>query len=38
MIEAVHRYEDTVNQVLGGGITPFFGTPITQEDHVVRAY
>ena len=37
MIEAVHRYEDTVNQVMGDGIMALFGAPITHEDHAVRA-
>jgi class 3 adenylate cyclase/tetratricopeptide (TPR) repeat protein len=37
MIEAVHRYEGTVNQVMGDGIMALFGAPIAQEDHAVRA-
>jgi class 3 adenylate cyclase len=37
MIEAVHRYEGTVNQVMGDGIMAFFGAPIAHEDHAVRA-
>jgi class 3 adenylate cyclase/tetratricopeptide (TPR) repeat protein len=37
MIEAVHRYEGTVNQVMGDGIMALFGAPIAHEDHVVRA-
>jgi class 3 adenylate cyclase/tetratricopeptide (TPR) repeat protein len=37
MMEAVHRYEGTVNQVLGDGIMALFGAPIAHEDHVVRA-
>jgi tetratricopeptide (TPR) repeat protein len=37
MIEAVHRYEGTVNQVMGDGIMALFGAPITHEDHAVRA-
>src|SRR6266446_5077787 len=37
MIEAVHRYEDTVNQVMGDGIMALFDAPITHEDHAVRA-
>jgi class 3 adenylate cyclase len=36
IIEAVHRYEDTVNQDIGDGILALFGAPITQEDHAVR--
>ena len=37
MMEAVHRYEGTVNQVLGDGIMALFGAPIALEDHAVRA-
>jgi class 3 adenylate cyclase len=37
MIEAVHRYEGTVNQVMGDGIMVLFGAPIAHEDHAVRA-
>jgi class 3 adenylate cyclase len=37
MMEAVHRYEDTVNQVLGDGIMALFGAPLAHEDHAVRA-
>jgi hypothetical protein len=37
MIEAVHYYEGTVNQVLGDGIMALFGAPIAHEDHAVRA-
>lgn len=37
MIEAVHRYEGTVNQVLGDGFMAIFGAPIAHEDHAVRA-
>jgi class 3 adenylate cyclase/tetratricopeptide (TPR) repeat protein len=37
MMEAVHRYEGTVNQVMGDGIMALFGAPITHEDHAVRA-
>ena len=33
MIEAVHRYEGTVNQVMGDGIMALFGAPIAHEDH-----
>jgi class 3 adenylate cyclase/tetratricopeptide (TPR) repeat protein len=36
MIEAVHRYEGTVNQVMGDGIMALFGAPLAQEDHAVR--
>ena len=37
MMEAVHRYEGTVNQVMGDGIMALFGAPIAHEDHSVRA-
>jgi class 3 adenylate cyclase/tetratricopeptide (TPR) repeat protein len=37
MLEAVHRYEGTVNQVMGDGIMALFGAPLTHEDHAVRA-
>jgi class 3 adenylate cyclase/tetratricopeptide (TPR) repeat protein len=37
MMEAVHRYEGTVNQVMGDGIMALFGAPIAYEDHAVRA-
>jgi class 3 adenylate cyclase/tetratricopeptide (TPR) repeat protein len=37
MIESVHRYEGTVNKVLGDGIMALFGAPIAHEDHAVRA-
>src|SRR5882762_248198 len=37
MMAVVHRYEGTVNQVLGDGIMALFGAPIAHEDHAVRA-
>jgi class 3 adenylate cyclase len=37
MMDAVHRYEGTVNQVMGDGIMALFGAPIAHEDHAVRA-
>ena len=37
MMEAVHRYEGTVNQVMGDGIMALFGAPVAYEDHAVRA-
>ena len=37
MMEAVHRYEGTVNQVLGDGIMALFGAPVAHEDHALRA-
>ena len=36
MMAAVHRYEGTVNQVMGDGIMALFGAPIAHEDHAVR--
>ena len=37
MMAAVHRYEGTVNQVMGDGIMALFGAPLAHEDHGVRA-
>ena len=37
MMDAVHRYEGTVNQVLGDGIMALFGAPIAHEDYALRA-
>jgi len=37
MMEAVHCYEGTVNQVMGDGIMALFGAPLAHEDHAVRA-
>ncbi len=37
MMEAVHRYEGTVNQVMGDGIMALFGAPLAHEDHATRA-
>jgi Adenylate and Guanylate cyclase catalytic domain len=37
MMAGVHRYEGTVNQVLGDGIMALFGAPIAHEDRAVRA-
>src|SRR5512144_1486811 len=37
MMNAVHRYEGTVNQVMGDGIMALFGAPLAHEDHAVRA-
>src|SRR5438094_2473235 len=36
-IEAVHRYDGTVNQVMGDGIMALFGAPLAHEDHALRA-
>jgi class 3 adenylate cyclase len=37
MMDAVHHYEGTVNQVMGDGIMALFGAPLAHEDHAVRA-
>jgi class 3 adenylate cyclase/tetratricopeptide (TPR) repeat protein len=37
IMDAVHRFEGTVNQVLGDGIMALFGAPIAHEDHALRA-
>src|SRR4030095_10584335 len=37
MMDAVHRYEGTVNQVLGDGIMALFGAPLAHADHALRA-
>ena len=37
MMEAVHWYEGTVNQVMGDGIMALFGAPLAHEDHAGRA-
>jgi hypothetical protein len=37
MMEAVHHFEGTVNQVLGDGIMVLFGAPLAHEDHALRA-
>ena len=37
MMDAVHRFEGTVNQVLGDGLMALFGAPVAHEDHAVRA-
>lgn len=37
MMDAVHHFEGTVNQVLGDGIMALFGAPIAHEDHAARA-
>ena len=37
MMAAVHRYEGTVNQVMGDGTMALFGAPIAHEGHALRA-
>ncbi|HSX82667.1 MAG TPA: adenylate/guanylate cyclase domain-containing protein, partial [Candidatus Saccharimonadia bacterium] len=37
LMAAVHRYEGTVNQVMGDGIMALFGAPLAHEDHATRA-
>src|SRR5262249_53388673 len=37
MMAAVHRYEGTVNQVMGDGIMALFGAPVAHENHALRA-
>src|SRR5438128_242101 len=37
MVEAVHRFEGFVNQVMGDGIMALFGAPLAHEDHAIRA-
>ncbi|MEJ2122617.1 MAG: adenylate/guanylate cyclase domain-containing protein [Alphaproteobacteria bacterium] len=37
MVDAVHRYEGTVNRVLSDGIMALFGAPLSHEDHALRA-
>src|SRR5438477_3811365 len=37
IMNAVHRYEGTINQFLGDGVMALFGAPIAHEDHSHRA-
>jgi len=37
MIDAVHRYEGTINRIEGDGIMALFGAPLAHEDAAVRA-
>ncbi len=37
MMDPVHRFNGTVNQVMGDGIMALFGAPVALEDHALRA-
>jgi len=37
MMKAVHRFEGTVNHIMGDGIMALFGAPVAHEDHALRA-
>ena len=37
ILNAVHRYEGTINQFLGDGVMALFGAPVANEDHAQRA-
>ena len=37
MMEAIHRYEGTVNHFSADGMMALFGAPLAHEDHAVRA-
>jgi len=37
MIELIHRYEGTLDKIIGDGIMVFFGDPISTPDHAQRA-
>jgi class 3 adenylate cyclase len=37
MMDAVHHFEGTVNDVAGDGLMAMFGAPIAHEDHALRA-
>ncbi len=37
MIRLIHRYEGTLNKIIGDGMLIFFGDPIPMDDHAQRA-
>jgi class 3 adenylate cyclase/tetratricopeptide (TPR) repeat protein/ribosomal protein L40E len=37
LMEAIHRYEGTINQFTGDGVMALFGAPLAHEDHAQRA-
>ena len=37
MTQIIHRYEGTLNKIIGDGLLVFFGDPIPIEDHAYRA-
>jgi len=37
MIEIIHRYDGTLNKIIGDGMMIFFGDPVPIEDHAERA-
>ena len=37
MINLIHRYDGTLNKIIGDGLLVFFGDPIPMEDHGKRA-
>ena len=37
LMDEVHRYEGTINQVTGDGVMALFGAPVAHEDHGQRA-
>ncbi len=37
MIDIVHRFDGTLNKIIGDGLLVFFGDPVPMEDHAKRA-